>query len=238
MKWDYPWPPLPNSHQKPQWTGNGFRLENRMQPILTYEVGASGWTDELTNFHEKTAGENHFIDLALRQHALRQLKKYLQRVSPIILEVGCPSGYMLRLIRERLPHAFLIGSNYVSGPLMNLARQMPHIPLLQFDLTHCPLSDESIDTIVLLNVLEHIGDNGAAMRQIFRILKPGGIAVIEVPAGPKLYDIYDKLLRHHRRYSLTALRNLPQTAGLRIVGHSHLGFFIYPGFWWVKRRNR
>ena len=49
-------------------------------------------------------------------------------------------------------------------------------------------------------MLEHVEDDQAAIRQVYRILQPGGVAVIEVPAGPDLYDIYDRQLMHHRRY--------------------------------------
>ena len=241
MIWNYPWPFLPNSSERPVWTGHGFRVGNTLKPILTYGIGGAaspGWTDELTEFHEETAGENHFIDLASRQHALEQLGEHLYEESSFILEVGCSSGFLLRSIRKRFPRAFLMGSDYVSAPLLNLVQEMPDIPLMQFDLAKCPLPDKSIDAVVLLNVLEHIEDDTAAMKQVYRILKPGGITVIEVPAGPHLYDAYDKLLMHERRYSFGQLRKLVLGAGFEILTHSHLGFFLYPGFWWVKRRNR
>jgi SAM-dependent methyltransferase len=96
----------------------------------------------------------------------------------------------------------------------------------------------AVDAIVLLNVLEHIEDHMAAVSQLYRILKPGGIAVIAVPARAKLYDVYDKLLLHCRRHSARALAWLLKQNGLRIIEQSHLGFFIYPGFWFVKHRNR
>ncbi len=234
---DYPWPSPPGYTEKPIWTGHGFRLGMVLHSLLVYEVGRSGWSDELTNFHEATAGAHHFIDRASRQHAVEQLKKYVLGPLPLILEVGCSSGFMLRLIRKRLSQAFLIGSEYVPGPLLRLSRDLPDLPLLQFDLTHCPLPSQSLDAVVLLNVLEHIQDDSAAMAQVYRILKPGGIAVIEVPAGPHLYDVYDKLLMHERRYSFGQLKRLALGAGFEILTQSHLGFFLYPGFWWVKRRN-
>jgi SAM-dependent methyltransferase len=137
-----------------------------------------------------------------------------------------------------MPEAFLIGSDYVAEPLLRLARDLPDLPLLQFDLTRFPLPSQSLDAVVLLNVFEHIQDDSAAMAQVYRILKPGGIAIIEVPAGPHLYDVYDKLLMHERRYSFGQLKRLAVGAGFQILTQSHLGFFLYPGFWWVKRRNR
>jgi ubiquinone/menaquinone biosynthesis C-methylase UbiE len=115
---------------------------------------------------------------------------------------------------------------------------MPDMPLLQFDLTTCPLPTNSLDAVVLLNVLEHIPDDTAALHQVYRILKPGGVAVIEVPAGPHLYDVYDKLLLHCRRYFLAQARDLARNAGFHILYQSHMGFFVYPAFWLTKKRNR
>jgi hypothetical protein len=69
-------------------------------------------------------------------------------------------------------------------------------------------------------------------------LKPGGIAVIEVPAGPDLYDIYDQELLHFRRYHMAALQKMLRSAGLEILDKSHLGYFLYPAFHVVKKRNR
>lgn len=236
----YPWPPPPDLsvQDRPVWTGHGFSMRDALTPILSYGGSSSGWSDELTGFHEETAGTDHPIDRASRQYALEQLHRYLKGEHPVILDAGCSSGFMLHLIREKLPHASIIGSDVVRGPLEQLAAKMPDIPLLQFDLVRCPLPDNSIDAVVLLNVLEHITDDAAALRQVYRILKPGGIAVIEVPAGPHLYDVYDKLLLHCRRYSLTTLCSLAKNIGFRIARQSHLGFFAYPGFWLVKWRNK
>jgi len=234
----YPWPPPPGCFQKPVWTGSGFSLGDAVVRILSYAGASSGWTDELTEFHETTAGSSHFIDRASRRHALEQLGKHVKGASPVVLDVGCSSGFMLRLIRESLPHVSVIGSDVVRGPLEQLAADIMDVPLLQFDLLSCPLPDNSIDAVVLLNVLEHIQDDAAAVRQVYRILKPGGIAVIEVPAGPHLYDVYDELLLHCRRYSLTALRSLVKNVGFQIAEQSHLGFLVYPGFWLVKQRNK
>jgi SAM-dependent methyltransferase len=229
---------LDSSTERPLWTGRGFRVGDRFLPVLSYKTGGSGWTDELTAFHEEKAGTDHSIDLASRKYALVQLRRFVPVLAAIVLEVGCSSGLFLRILRKRMPEAFLIGSDYVAEPLLRLARDLPDLPLLQFDLTRFPLPSQSLDAVVLLNVFEHIQDDSAAMAQVYRILKPGGIAIIEVPAGPHLYDVYDKLLMHERRYSFGQLKRLAVGAGFQILTQSHLGFFLYPGFWWVKRRNR
>jgi len=198
----------------------------------------SGWTDDLTDFHEETAGANHPIDLASRSHATRQLKNSISSEAPVLLEIGCSSGFMLKEVRRSLPQALVIGADFVRSPLLKLVANQPDIPMLQFDLIRCPLHDDSLDGVVLLNVLEHIRDDAAAVQQLFRILKPGGVAVIEVPAGPNLFDVYDQTLMHFRRYSLRSISTLMQDAGFEIVKKSHLGFFVYPPFWFVKQRNK
>jgi ubiquinone/menaquinone biosynthesis C-methylase UbiE len=119
-----------------------------------------------------------------------------------------------------------------------LAQRMPDVPILQFDLRKCPLPDACVDGVSCLNVLEHIDAHETALAEIYRILKPGGTAHIEVPAGPGLYDIYDEHLMHHRRYRLPDLVSLARKTGFAIEKATHLGFTVFPAFWWVKNRNR
>jgi SAM-dependent methyltransferase len=105
-------------------------------------------------------------------------------------------------------------------------------------LTACPLPDASVDAAVLLNVFEHIEDEAKAMAELYRILKPGGVLVLEVPVGPGLYDVYDELLHHYRRYSMGAFTRLVRGAGFEVAWRSHLGFFLFPAFAAVKLLNR
>ncbi|MFI5178590.1 MAG: class I SAM-dependent methyltransferase, partial [Vicinamibacterales bacterium] len=188
--------------------------------------------------HEASAGSDHPIDEMSRQWALRAARRYLPAGSPVVLEVGSSSGFLLGDLQTAFPHAVLVGSDYLSGPLQRVAARVPGVPLLQFDLVQCPLPDACVDVAILLNVFEHIEDDGAAARQIARVLKPGGVAIVEVPAGPRLFDVYDEYLRHHRRYSAAGVRSLLIGAGLTICEQSHLGFLVYPSFVIVKRRNQ
>lgn len=232
-------PPLPGSCEAPVWTGDGFRVGGRVERVLAYDVGESGWTDALTEFHEEVAeAGNHAIDVASRRYAVESLARSVRSGAPVLMDIGCSSGYLLRDLRERFPQATILGADYVRGPLERLAQTMSGVPLLQFDLVHCPLPDACLDAVALLNVLEHIEDDAGAARQIHRILKPGGVAAIEVPAGPHLYDVYDRHLMHHRRYTLSQMRRMLEQAGFAIERASHLGCLLYPAFRMVKMRNR
>jgi SAM-dependent methyltransferase len=235
----FDWPPI--GDVRPRWTGREFIVGDRSGQVLDYGANDSGWSEDLTVFHEEVAAEGvHPIDVASRRHARRALRRHV-RTRPedvTLLEVGCSSGFLVRELRKDWPRSLVIGSDYIVEPLHRLAAQLDSTPLLRFDLVECPLPPASLDGVVLLNVLEHIDDHASAIAQVARILKPGGVAVVEVPAGPHLYDAYDEYLRHFRRYRLDELCTLVETTGLQILERSHLGFLVYPAFAAAKRRNQ
>lgn len=231
------WPPLDDG-LTPHWTGEHFELGATKTPVLCYHSTQSGWSKELTSFHEESIGADHYIDVASRLNALQSLNTALKKPSPVIMEVGCSSGFFLESLKKKAPHAFVIGADYISDPLFELSSKMKGLPLLQFDLTQCPFDKPILDGLVLLNVLEHIEDDELALQKAFRMLKPGGIAVIEVPAGPKLFDYYDSHLMHFRRYALKPLVQLVSDTGFEVLRASHLGFFLYPPFMLAKKLNR
>ena len=227
------------STEIPLWTGTGFKIGDALFPVLEYSVNFAGWSDDLTTLHEESAGDAHPIDQASRSDAIRQLQLCLKgNPAPVILEIGCSSGFLLKEISLALPHAVLVGADVVNEPLYRLAEKLPNVPLMRFDLLKCPLPDATFDAVVLLNVLEHIEDDTEALRRITCLLKPGGFVIIEVPAGPHLYDAYDKALMHFRRYAMSDLVAKIEKSGLVVSCKSHLGFLVYPAFAYVKRRNQ
>ena len=236
MGFKFPIPP--GYHDDPVWTGNGFKIGSENVSVLQYNACDAGWTADLTEFHETEADRgNHYIDRASRLHACNEVKKKLSS-DQVVLEIGSSSGYLLRDIKNAVPGIFIIGSDCIPEPLEKIAKHYPDIPLIQFDLVNCPLPDNCIDIIVALNVLEHIENDNAALQQIYRILKPGGRVIIEVPANPDLYDFYDEQLKHFRRYASDELSQKAENAGFAVQSTSHLGFFIYPAFRFVKLRNK
>ena len=233
----FPWPLPPGSSVCPKWNGHGFEVGSAVNRVLAYEARSSQWSDDLTLLHEAEAGRDHPIDMASRNLAVASMMK-LRSATPIILDVGCSSGFVLEDLRRALPQAGLIGTDYLRGPLESLARRMQDLPILQFDLRKCPLPSACVDGVTCLNVLEHIDDHTAALAEIHRILKPGGLAHIEVPAGPALYDIYDEHLMHNRRYRMADLVAMAQGSRFSVEKATHLGFAVYPAFWCVKKYNR
>jgi SAM-dependent methyltransferase len=234
---EMPWPALP-SGEVPRWDGQAFQVAGARQAVLSYGQSESHWSPELTLLHEAEAGASHPIDVASRHLALRTLEHLGLGETPVVLDVGCSSGYLVEEIRRVWPGAAVIGSDFLLPPLLKLAGRIPGLPLLQFDLRNCPLPDSSITTVIALNVLEHIDDDGAALRQVHRILQPGGLAHLEVPAGPHLYDLYDEVLQHHRRYRLAEWVSQVRHAGFEVRWATHLGALLYPAFRWAKWKNQ
>jgi SAM-dependent methyltransferase len=243
MKWDFANEPFRVPHPTDKsatvpWNNGMFEYDGRRVRVLAYEVSPSGWTDQLTQLHEETGGSNHFIDIASRQYACSEVMRCVRRPASTILEIGCSSGFLLRDLVARLPDHHVFGADYTRATLKLLGRRLPDVPLIQFDLTRCPLPSDSVDVIVLLNVLEHIDDHETAVAQLFRIVRPGGAVIIEVPTGPSLFDVYDRVLMHHRRYAMRGLTKLIERHGFIVERRSHLGFFLYPAFFVAKRLNQ
>lgn len=116
------------------------------------------------------------------------------------LELVEPSPRFARILKDRfaaLPNVAVIGSTFEAA-----VAQMP---------------DGGRDAAVMVNVLEHIEDDGAALRDLFRILAPGGRLLLFVPALPALYSEFDRRVGHFRRYRLNPLRNAIASSGFEIV---------------------
>lgn len=236
---DITFPPVSPGQDVPVWNGSAFVHSGSSTRVLAYEVGESGWSDELTDLHESaTESGSHFIDMASRKHAVNELKRTLGSRPASIMEVGCSAGHLLADMRVALPNAKLTGGDYTLGTLVKLGAKMPDIPLVRFNLADSPLPSDTYDAMVLLNVLEHIEDDVAAVRHIARMLKPGGVVVIEVPAGPELFDDYDRELKHFRRYKLPGLCKVIEAAGLKVERRNYLGALIYPAFYLAKKLSQ
>jgi glycosyltransferase involved in cell wall biosynthesis len=79
----------------------------------------------------------------------------------------------------------------------------------------------TVDTIVCLNVLEHIPDSTAALKNMFEVLEPGGRVIILVPQGPWLYCPLDKALEHVKRYTRKGLTDDLTAAGFNVTKTFH-----------------
>jgi SAM-dependent methyltransferase len=91
------------------------------------------------------------------------------------------------------------------------------------DVSALPFAAACFDVAVALDVLEHVGDDHRAVDQVLRVLRPGGLLLVTVPAMPGLFGPHDRALGHCRRYDRQAVRRLlAHTAGLQVRGWNGL----------------
>lgn len=232
------WPASP-SEGDVVWDGSAFCTGSGRTRVLSCSSDLTGWDDDLTDLHEIEAGlGTHPIDRASRRNAIEMLRAMGVGTKATILEVGCSSGFFLQDLLCVFPGAEIVGADTIRTALERVGAALPGVPLLQMDLLSCPLPGGQFDAVVALNVLEHIEDDSRALSQIARLLKPGGVFVVEVPQGPGLYDSYDFLLRHVRRYSRAELLAKIRDVGLNVERATSLGFVPFPPFYAVKKISR
>ncbi len=141
-----------------------------------------------------------------------------------VLEIGAGIGNLTtNLIPRQAYWATDINPVYLDE-LRNLERTRPYLRVMETDLTRAASfpGTEPFDTVVCLNVVEHVEDDVAALRNIRSALAPGGRAIILVPQGQWLYGTLDKVLGHYRRYTAEQLSAAGQQAGF--VLHKMLRF--------------
>ncbi len=142
-----------------------------------------------------------------------------------IADIGCGTGYTMSRLHEL---GFKVSGcddsklaiEYTSG------RNIGNVSVQ--DARHLDFADEEFDALVCLDVLEHIDDHKKAAAELLRILKPGGIAVIAVPAWQILFGPHDKALGHHRRYRLGELRRLLTDVGFEHIYSSYYNSLLFP----------
>ena len=175
----------------------------------------------------------------LNRWILRQFEQY---IGTRVLEAGCGIGNFTELLldRERLvcvdnDPLYVEMANWRLGHLENVVT-------VQRDLaetaTYDELKPERLNTIVCLNVLEHIVPDEHVLRAFYDLLEPGGHAIILVPAHMSLYGPCDEALGHVRRYSQPELHTKMQAAGFEIVMMEEFNRLGVPGWSLNKQLGR
>ena len=129
-----------------------------------------------------------------------------------ILDAGCGSGRnMVQLARrgtvtgvELASQSLAVARGRAVGPVLPGSLEDP-----------LPFGDDAFDLAVALDVLEHVRDDGAALRELARVVAPGGRLLVTVPQYGWLWGEHDVLSHHHRRYTRALLLGRAAAAGLR-----------------------
>jgi SAM-dependent methyltransferase len=125
-----------------------------------------------------------------------------------ILDLGCGTGGVLQ-------HLGVFGDAIGLDPAPEAAlycrrRDVPMVVGSGMDL---PFASASFDAVLALDVIEHVPDDVALLREAHRVLRPGGVLVVTVPALPWLWSAHDDVNHHYRRYTLSTLRRSFRAGG-------------------------
>jgi SAM-dependent methyltransferase len=145
-----------------------------------------------------------------------------------VLNAGCGAGSLtLKLLDAGCEVTSLDRSQpFVEGLAIRLREAHPGVdsPVLVGDVCEMPFAGSEFDGVVCGEVLEHLDDDLGAVREIARVLRPGGVLVASVPANPWRYDWIDHWAGHRRRYTAEGLRQLMVAAELDQVDVIPWGF--------------
>lgn len=155
--------------------------------------------------------------LSLREHVVSVLKDSLPSGEhPVVLDAGCGTGGMLQHLRVADPSWELQGLDFSPLALAH-AKQRGFDPLIQANIDAIPSADACFDAVVSLDVLYHQEvDQTKAMSELSRILKPGGILILNLPAFDILSGSHDIAVKGARRYTAGQVRTLLQDHGFEI----------------------
>jgi len=118
--------------------------------------------------------------------------------------------------------------------LQGLKQDRPYLEVTLTDVTRgesFPRVPGGFDTVVCLNVIEHVDDDVGALRNIREVLSPSGRALVLVPQGPNILGTLDEVLGHRRRYTEATLRRVLSEAGLEADQVLHFNRVGWPAWW-------
>jgi SAM-dependent methyltransferase len=151
-----------------------------------------------------STGEGAWYD-SIRYALVRRLLAGRLREDALVVDVGCGQGGILRSLRRDHPTMQLLGSDPFLTPHHVSALAAEGITATKDFPEECTAS---ADVLLLMDVLEHVDDPGQLLRRALTLLRPGGVALLTVPAYRWLWSDHDVALGHRDRYTLPRLRQL------------------------------
>jgi SAM-dependent methyltransferase len=144
-----------------------------------------------------------------------------------VLDAGCGTGGLLRRMERegRVQHA--TGVDF--SPLAcELSRARTQARIVEADLVALPFANGEFGTVISADVLYHVPDDGAAFRELWRVMRPGGTLIVNVPAYRWLWSYHDEAVHSERRYNRGELREKLEAAGFELQSITHWNMFLLP----------
>jgi ubiquinone/menaquinone biosynthesis C-methylase UbiE len=144
-----------------------------------------------------------------------------------VLDAGCGTGGLLRRLQLAQPGWQLEGVDF--SPLAcAFARERTGLPVTEGSVTALPFADARFDAVASCDVVCQVADPQAALREFHRVLRPGGIAVLTMPAYRWMHSYHDRAVGNLRRYSKAETGELFRRAGFRVERATYWNTLLFP----------
>ncbi|MFT3784108.1 MAG: class I SAM-dependent methyltransferase [Nibricoccus sp.] len=165
---------------------------------------------------------------ALHGHMLDALRQTCSVSNEVcVLDAGCGTGGFLRGAQKQTPNWKWSGIDF-SPMACELARQRTTAEITKASITQLPFADATFDAVTTADVICQVDDPSRAFAEIYRVLKPGGIAVVNLPAYQWMLSYHDKAVNNKRRYSRDELRAYLTMAGFTVTRVTHWNALLFP----------
>ena len=176
--------------------------------------------------------ERHWWYVGMRRISTALLERYPPLVKdqgsrPLeILDAGCGSGGMTRYLSR---FGRVTGID-LAPEALDLARKRKLSRLARSSVGATPFLDASFDVVTSFDVLYHLNvrDDSAALEEIHRVLRPGGIALIRLPAFDWIRGAHDEVVHTRHRYTRDELSGKLEDAGFRLEHATYANFLLFP----------
>ena len=174
-----------------------------------------------------TVGRRSLVSSLVRRHvgSENQLK---------VLDIGCGTGTNLEVLRN---YGTVYGMD-VSPLALSYCHGRGIDRICRGDATHLPFQDNSFDVVVGVDVLEHLEDDNAALREINRVCRPGALLIAVVPALQSLWSHRDEQHHHKRRYRIRQLRERMIRAGFAVRRITYVNILLLLPLFLLAKLNQ
>lgn len=189
--------------------------------------------DKIAYEVEGAIEEKHWWFVGRRRLFRRTINKLTLSRSVQVLDVGTSTGTNLRMLRE-------MGFKDVRGldrsdEAIRWCAEKGFGKVEKGDVCSMPFDDDQFDLILATDIVEHIEDDAQALREIRRVLKPDGHAIITVPAFQGLWGAQDDISQHKRRYTKAAFLSLLRDGGLSVHESFYFNFILFVPIWLARK---
>ncbi len=177
----------------------------------------------------------HWWYRGLHTLVLQALARHAPTASRIV-DIGCGTGGMA----SRLPFGLLGAALDFNPGALAFCGERGIRPLLRGDASVLPFADSSFGTALVLDVLYHknVAEPAQVLREVRRVLSPGGVVVINVPACQWLYSSHDVAVQTGRRFTRGQINGLLREAGFELIESSYWNTALFPAICGVRLLRR